>query len=536
MTQRQFSIDLSHAGPLSSALEAILIRVFASCGHQACFASVPAPALAVTLEPSLPAASYAIQLDGPCVRVSGADAAGLLAGVGRHLHEALSADGSYEPGAWTGQSTPSCVFRGMYFAHNFHNWYREAPIADIKAYIEDLALWGLNAIAFPVGTNPVSPIADVESTVIPKQIELMRFARTLGISAGILTVANGILDVPEADIAATPVPDGNPPKRGNVGNRVCPSNPAGLAAISGNFSRVLNRYADAPIDFVVAFPYDEGGCGCPDCWPWGARGYVTVCKELSRLAKARHPECTMIAGTWCFDALGESEGEYSGFDAALRAEPGWCDMVMCDAHGAYPEWPKRHGAPGGLPMINFSEISMWGRWPWGGSGANPFPQRLAGIWNESQHLLAGGLPYSEGRFEDINKVTCLSLFWDRNAEALDIVRRYVRRYFSHTHADRIAEAILTLEATYPTPGPAKDAAVQKAHALLTAADSALPDAVRTSWRWRILLLRSIIDAEAARMGWTRAPVSEKQNEAYRELIGLYCAEKALSSLRPPAKA
>ena len=42
---------------------------------------------------------------------------------------------------------------------------------------------------------------------------------------------------------------------------------------------------DLEIDTIGYGAYDEGGCGCPKCRPWGANGYPTLAKELTKLTK-----------------------------------------------------------------------------------------------------------------------------------------------------------------------------------------------------------------------------------------------------------
>ena len=80
----------------------------------------------------------------------------------------------------------------------------------------------------------------------------------------------------------------------------------------------------------------------------------------------------------------------------------WADFLMVDAHREYPRYPLEHALI--KPIVNFPEISMWGLKPWGGYGANPLPERFQRIWNDSKHILDGGLPYSEGIYEDISKI------------------------------------------------------------------------------------------------------------------------------------
>ena len=72
---------------------------------------------------------------------------------------------------------------------------------------------------------------------------------------------------------------------------------------------------------------------------------------------------------------------------------------------------------GGLPLLNFPEISMWGNWPWGGVGANPLPARFQRLWDQVQHAVQGGFPYSEGIYEDMNKAVVAQFYWDAGRSA-----------------------------------------------------------------------------------------------------------------------
>jgi hypothetical protein len=519
------------AGPPAAEAARLLARELLDRAGIEVVNCTDSPDVILSIEPGLKAEAYRISRAEGGVCVAGGDPAGLLYGVGRFLHESTWSQDGIVLCDEIAESTPDCRTRGMYFAHNFHNWYRSAPLPDLVRYVEDLALWGLNAIAFPCDTNPHCAVDEIENVMLPKQMELIKAARRLGIRIGMITVANTILTKPESEIAATPVVDTEPARRGNRGNRVCPSNPEGLACLTTRYEKSLDAYAAVGLDFVIAFPYDEGGCGCEQCRPWGGNGYVKACKALSRLTKAKYPDCRFIAGTWCFDVLSESEGEYQALDRSIREDSGWCDGTMCDSHGDYPRWPLENGSPGGLPIVNFPEISMWGRWPWGGYGANPFPRRIAGIWRQANHLLDGGFPYSEGRFEDINKIMCLSMFWNKEADWREVLRTYIRYYFGDCVVNDVLQAITMMEEAYPR----DERTCEKATGILElidTVDSRLPASVRNSWRWRLLYLRAVIDMEAASHPDQEGVVSDKQNVCFEELIRLYCAENAESSVRP----
>jgi hypothetical protein len=56
------------------------------------------------------------------------------------------------------------------------------------------------------------------------------------------------------------------------------------------------------------------------------------------------------------------------------------------------------GVPGGLPLLNFPDISMWAE-SREGYGAHPLPERLQRRWDGTKKKLSGGFPYSEGIYE-----------------------------------------------------------------------------------------------------------------------------------------
>jgi hypothetical protein len=462
--------------------------------------------------------------DGGAVRITGHDELGLLYGIGQFLRDA----------DWRGTSIPQGEVRGMYFA--FHNnWYSKAPTEKVQRYIEELALWGMNSLLLHLRQyeNPHTPEA---RAALQRDYDIARHARQLGLKIGLLKSPNMGYEesthaAPER-ILAPEFPDTDPPRRGHHGERICPSTPEGFAYLSHKLEAYLEGYEDLGLDFVAAFPYDAGGCGCERCWPWGARGYVTICKEFSRLAKAKYPGCKFVLSTWCYDVREESDGEYEGLEKVLAEDKSRVDYIMADSHEQFPEYPLRPGALVGLPIINFAEISMWGRFPWGGSGANPLPARFQKIWDQSGHRLAGGFPYSEGNFDDINKSIFFRFFWDCAAQAEDTVREYVRYEFGSKAAAEISEAIYLLEKTYPQ-WERRKSDVERAYQLIMEADEKIPAALRAGWRWQILYWRAVIDWEIAGHDGV---VSDRCDDAYESLIALQHLEDGWHCVTPPSRA
>jgi hypothetical protein len=498
---------------------------------------VEAPAkdalLVLDIQPGIGVEGYRIEdLPGGRLAITGDCDRGLLNGVGKFLHDAHYAKGQVSPGAWRGVSVPQCSLRGMYLALH-SNYYSFAPIDEFTRYMEELALWGINTLAFhfPLHADSTTPEARAAQS---RNRAILQGAKATGMRVALLdsiNTADGDPRVPK-EILAAEFPDTNPVRRGFNGIRVCPSHPAGFSYLSRRMARYIDGYQDIGVDYVVAFPYDSGGCGCKDCWPWGARGYLKLSKEFVRLARLQYPNIKFILGTWCYDVLEKPDGEWEGLAKALAEDKSWVDYIMADSHFEFPTYPLEHGVPGGLPMINFAEISMWGRFPWGGFGANPLPARFQRIWDETERKLDGGLPYSEGNFEDIDKVIFAGFFWDKNAKASDSVRDYIAFEYGPEAVDLVMEAITLLERSYPRDEWRRED-VERAYELMMKADPLLSARARASWRWRILYLRAVIDHEL--INNANVP-TDRCDEAYEELIRIFHLEDGWFCVTPASRA
>ena len=475
---------------------------------------------------------YAISDDGPTrLSIMGHDAVGLRYGVGKFLHDASYAAGAVKPGAWRGTDKPATPLRGMYFAFNFNNWYCSAPREDLGRYAEDLSLWGVNTVL--IGAQPVDPDNRAAFTAVKERLgDILRRLKGAGHRVGLLWSPNVDFPNPPPEALATPVPDTDPARRGQAGTRVCPSHPAGLRFLRRQLDALIEGYEDVGIDYLCAFPYDSGGCGCAQCWPWGARGFVDLSKEFAAIGRRRYPNSQFILCTWCYDVRPESDGEFEGLDRELRQDRSWVHYIMADSHEDFPPYILQHGVPGGLPMVTFPEISMWGRYPWGGYGANPLPRRFERLWQQVRHLAAGGFPYSEGIFEDLNKVICASFFWDPVRPAVDIVREYVSYEAAPAVVPAITRAIELMEKSWQRSAWRRED-VEVAYQLMQEADRQLPDRARQAWRWRILYLRAVIDFEL--ITHPGQPHSDRCDEAFEELTRIYHAENTGGPDAPPSR-
>ena len=525
------------AGALSSrVVEALRERIQQRCPARVRQVEDEAQ-IVLEIRAGLAAEAFQIAQDGEVLRIAAGQERGLWYGVGKFLRTSRYQDGengeqAFTASSWRGISTPRGSLRGMYFASHFHNWYQEAPEEEIRRYVEDLALWGVNAISTCFPFIDLHGWDDPEAEAAVAMLRrYARITRQAGLMFGLMLNNTFFSGVPTA-LRAAPLPDPTG-RRGNSGNPVCPSRPQGHAYILDNTRQLFERIfpgacksRDIPhdlralqhineqatgegLDFIVHWPYDEGGCACADCQPWGSRGFLQLSRDVTRLGKEYFPHLKTVLSTWMFDT--PPEGEWQGLSGALAEGNDWVDGILADSHEDYPRYPLEVGVPGGLPLYTFPEISMWGNWPWGGMGANPLPGRFQNLWDQVSAVARGGLPYSEGIYEDLNKAVVTQFYWDPRQSARATLEEYTGYEFSPEAAPRALELIELLEGAasrWYQKQPVDPRAAERAERLAGEIDAGLPGWARRSWRWEVLRLRARLDYERFDGGGLESPPAE----------------------------
>ena len=496
-----------------------------------------------TVSQSMPPEAFRVECTGEhLITITSGDPNGILYGIGKLLHSSILNDSGFTPGKWQGLSVPEKLQRNIYFATHFHNFYHTAPIGKVTRYIEELAFWGYNNIEVWFDMHGFEGINDPKAAAMLDRLALIfKAGKDVGMKISICMLANEGYNSSPIELRA------KPPKqirlRGCYGVEICPSQPGGTELIIKQVTEELNAFNSRGVivDFIVLWPYDQGGCGCDRCTPWGSNGYLKLSRIITKVARKKIPGIKIILSTWLFDCV-ENEGEWTGVAKAFKEELPWVDYIQADSHELFPRYLMNNPVPGNLPLLNFPEISMWGSHPWGGFGANPLPVRFQKLWDEVKDKVAGGAPYSEGIFEDINKVIYSQFYWERDKSATKTMKEYVSFEFSHDHADSILEAIAIIEKNHGlraafkagTPPkfylPAEDHGAEKAYELLKTVDHNLSDRTKKSWRWRILLLRALFDYE---LRLNKGIPNDEVEAGFRELTMMYHAEQADDSVRPP---
>lgn len=503
------------------------------------------------LAPGLPPDSFRFgALPSGGIHLSGGDGRGLISAAGCFLRRSLLEPGRLGLTAWRGTDIPDRPWRGMYFATHFHNFYHDAPLDKVARYIEELALYGCTTLNVWFDLHHYPGIDDPAAQAMIRRLRAMlEAAQGVGIGAGLTTLANeGWSTTPDA-LKATNATDADyfQSPSGFYHTEVCPSRTGGLDLILRNREEVLKAFAGIDFTNVWIWPYDQGGCTCPACKPWGANGFLRTGEAEAALIKRHFPKARIVLSTWLFGNF--IKGEWEAFERRLRAKrPAWFDLLMIDDFAGFSEWPRKHGVPLGLPTLGFPEISMCGNNPWGGYGALPRPRHWADYWRDAGHLQRGNFPYSEGIFEDLSKFILLQLNRRPGREVEELVGEYAAGHFGEAVAADVTRACYLMEQDEGTghspskedPGrvfnnPQDWPQAEEAAALMEAADARLTADIRASWRWRILYLRALIDREMKR---TRGRPSELLDGWFRELAAIYHAAPgvALECVMPPLRA
>ena len=478
------------------------------------------------------------------IRIIGNDQRGVLYGVGKFLRTSTYSKDGFTAGKWRGTSFPEKPVRGMYLATHLYNFYQAAPVEEVERYIEDIALWGVNTIMVWYDMHHFKGFDDPEAVAFRDRLkQFMQTAQKLDMGVGFMMIGNeGYANSP---VNLQVIPGGS--RGGNYPEVICPNKPGGMEYILKTKEEFFEWCQGINPEYMCIWPYDQGGCGSADCQPWGSNGFIKCAKSISKIAREKLPGIKVILSTWFFDST-----EWHGLSDKLAMDHSWLDMIM--AEGAGFENSKFPPLAGNLPMVGFPEISMYGTFPWGGFGATPFPKHLQGQWQKVQKRLSGGFPYSEGIYEDINKVTYAQLYWNSQIPLEDILNEYIAyEYGSSTETGSdILKVITTLEQNHhmrwwpgllegikltldwlPSKGvkPQADPGAEEAYATVKTVDAQLPEWARKSWRWRILYIRTMLDAELKANGGTP---NEACMKGFKELMKIYhTTEKTDPVVKPP---
>lgn len=495
------------------------------------------------VDPALPGETAVVHVADGRAEVRGGRFRALVFGAGRLLRSIHYGAETFDVPCGELVFRPAKPIREVNLARHFNTWYHRASAEELSRYVDDLALLGVNAIrAFLYVAAVDQAYSDASERRMFEAVAraLIRHVKELDLD---FTVAGG------SNVSGKSIPPdmraeryGPGVMRGFSDFSVCPERPGGLDRLLSERREALESLEGLPLDGFVYWPYDEGGCACGACSPWGGRGYLKLVERLAKMNSGAHPGARHIVSTWLFD-----EDDWKGLYKYLETHD-WVGGLIVDSHDKFPEYPLRHPVPKGIPVITFPEVSMWGRFPWGGTGATPLPRRFERLFRQAEPVASGFSIYSEGLFDDISKFEIVALYANPKLSYREALSEYCRYEFPGADAAdfvRLCEMLEDIHCTSLDPNAhagdtsnnsfanyvkfADDAELLRraavagsAKALAEKIERAMLPCRRGAWRWRQVALRATIDSAVYRARDIRADAAVA---AYRELVEIYHAER-----------
>ncbi|MHB0998069.1 MAG: hypothetical protein ACYC27_02395 [Armatimonadota bacterium] len=455
--------------------------------------------------------------------ICGADENGLLYGLGRLLRIMNYRDTGISVEAVIEKQHPVGKERGVYFATHFNNWYESASIDEFERYVEDMALWGVNRIStwFDMNWFPDEFWMNPDSRgmqMVNKIKRVYEIAHSLGMKAGLAAIANeGFSHQPGEDLQVD-----STAQRGGFYpfSQICPSKPGGMDLILRNRRKILELIG--PIDSLWYWPYDQGGCGCSGCMDengWGKK-FLEIGPQVAEVVKELNPNVEFIVSTWLMN-----DAEIGLVRKQMESGADWFTGILVETHRT-----DEFETGKGYTLWVFPEISMFETFfvSYGCNGANPAPVKFAEDARKITNQGYGSVLYSEGIYEDINKIIWAAVMWNPDRSAQDVVSEYSKYYFGTDNMKTGLDVILELEKTwgvYKLP----QTSLQKTEEIINMLQSIkvkLPDAEWCRWRWQVLSDRALIDHRMVKVG----PDKQIMKEA-KELFDQAGYSDDLSALR-----
>lgn len=462
------------------------------------------------------------------------------------LLRSIPTGGEFHPAPTEGNFQTESLLCGMYFATHFHNYYCQAPMAEIRRYIEDQALWGMEVLMMWFDLHHYTGMDDPNAKeMIDRLLAIQEHIRKIGLKFSMGTLANeGFSTTPDHLKGTNEIQNGYIRKLdGYYHTEICPATEEGMTLILENRRKMLEVFAKHKPDFFSFGPYDQGGCTCEKCAPWGSNGFLKTSKEVAKMVREILPETKISLSTWYFGTFYKDDTEWEELYAAFdRGELDFVDLINADFPAEYPKYPLTHSPR--RPITTFPEISMYGMLPWGGYGANPMPGHILKKWKETEGITCGGTPYSEGIYEDMNKAICLQLFRS-GRDPYETVREYLC-YECCIKEDLLDDGVqlirnlenglirdsYTFQTAEKTVTPWHTEKIEEAEALALKIHTSLSEKEKNNPRWQVILLRAQIDGELLRGNFA---ITDRFCELCGELDKLYYSKNAIRQIRPFCK-
>jgi hypothetical protein len=448
---------------------------------------------------------------GLTVLVLGADARGVLFGVGRLLRELQMNAGALRlPGSLSIVSAPQVALRGHQLGYRPKtNSYDAWDVRMWEQYIRDLAVFGTNAIELLPPRTDDEP--DSPHFTLPQMQMMTEMSRIADEYAQDVWIWYPALDKDYSD-------------------------PKQVEHALKEWADVLSNLRRVDAVFV---PGGDPGHTQP-------RYLMAMLERQTASLRKYHPKLQMWVSPQGFTKAWMDE-----FYQILKTEPDWLTGVVFgpQVRDSLPvlraNVPKRYRIRH-YPDITHSLRSQYPVQDWDIAHAltsqreqiNPRPLDEAVIFRAALPYAADFITYSEGCNDDVNKIVWSGLGWDPQTDIVQILREYSRYFIGERYTDSFAQGLLALERNWRGPlagNAAVDATLEHFQTLERAAS---PRDLR-NWRFQQALYRAYYDAHVRRRLLHETAVQERALDRLRRVStgesrqALADAERILDDVRTP---
>lgn len=272
-----------------------------------------------------------------------------------------------------------------------------------------------------------------------------------------------------------------------------------------------------------------------------ADDFIKRCQKISDIYKAHHPYGEMhisAQAPHCYKDWGEI------FINEISKKPEEIDTVIMGPNHAYPMHELREKVPLKYPLRFYPDITHNLRceypvnfqqddWHFAfcntlsREGVNPRPTELRTLNRIFSPYTIGGVSYSEGVHDDVNKAVWSALEWDKDANLREILLDYSRFFMPGVDEEEIADIIFLLEKNWqgdPIENPCIDSAYSKLCALKNNHTS-----LSENWRFLLLYFRGCCD----KLVKLRRSFENRLCKTASEQVAEGKLSEALSTLKAP---
>ncbi len=398
----------------------------------------------------------------PVAWIVGADARGLLFGVGKLLRIMDMATGKVSLDARTNLATsPAYPIRGHQLGYrNRANSWDAWDVGQFDQYIRELAIFGANCVE-NIPFEDSSPGVHMKLSRDEMNVKLSEICNRYDQDYWVWTPAD--FDLTDAGKRAAAI------RKHEALYKACPRLDA--VFFPGGDP------GDNPANLVIPFLED-------------------VAVPLAR----HHPK----AKVWLsLQGFNKSEADYV-YKYLDEKQPDWFGGLVYGPSSP-PLQASRRRLNAKYPIRHYPDITHNVRCqfpiPWwdpalaftlGREAINPRPLQYQAIHNALAPYTAGFLSYSDGVHDDVNKVLWNLLAWNPDTPVRQILVEYANFFFESSVAEEAADGILALERNWQ--GPLRDnAGVEGTLAIWNDLEKKAPT-LAGNWRWQMCLVRAVYDS------------------------------------------